>query len=83
MGKRLKIQCWNCPKTYFENLDIVEKQEIIVQCPYCNMRAVVSLRPCRKQTKTATIYRKENILPEAQGDEEFQLPEVLPSRKPE
>lgn len=34
MSKRLKIQCWNCPKTYFENLDIAGNQEVIVRCPY-------------------------------------------------
>ncbi len=81
MSKRLKIQCWNCPKTYFENLDITGNQEVIVRCPYCNMQAVVNLRPYRKQSNTTTVYRGENK--ETQSDEEFQLPEVLPSRKPE
>ncbi len=82
MSKRLKIQCWNCPKTYFENLDTTQ-EELIVQCPYCNTRGKVSLRPYRKQNNTATIYRKEDAPIQMQSDEEFQFPDVLPSRKPE
>lgn len=35
MNKRLKIQCWNCLKIYFENLDIAGNQEVIVRYPYC------------------------------------------------
>lgn len=80
MSKRLKIQCWNCPKTYFESLDTTQ-EELIVKCPYCNARGKVNLRPYRKQNKTATIYRKEDTPIEMQGDEEFQFPDVLPTRK--
>ncbi|MBE0671410.1 MAG: hypothetical protein IH588_12540 [Anaerolineales bacterium] len=81
MNKRLKLQCWNCPKTYFETLDITDKQEVIVKCPYCNVEAVVNLKPFHKQSKTMRVFRGENK--DAQSDEEFQFPDVLPTRKRE
>lgn len=80
MSKRLKIQCWNCPKAYFENLDTTQ-EEVIVQCPYCNVRGKVTLKPYRRQSSTSTIYRGENN--HTQSDEEFQFPDVLPSSEPE
>lgn len=80
MSKRLKIQCWNCPKTYFESLDTTQ-EELIVKCPYCSAQAKVSLRPYRKQPQKGTVYRGENK--ETQSDEEFQFPDVLPTRNPE
>jgi len=79
MKKRLTLQCWNCPKTYFQFLEITDQQQIIVLCPYCNADAVVSLYPYRKQTKT--VMRGENK--DTQSDEEFQMPDVLSTRKPE
>ena len=80
MSKRLKIQCWNCPKTYFESLDTTQ-DEVMVKCPYCNTRGKVTLKPYRRQSNTSTIYRGENN--HTQGDEEFQFPDVLPSKKTE
>ena len=77
MNKRLKLQCWNCPKTYFETLEIIDQQEVIVRCPYCRAEAVVDLKPYRK--KTVTVYRGENKA--AQGDEDLQLPDVLPTKE--
>ena len=81
MNKRLKLQCWNCPKTYFQNLEIADGQEIIVKCPYCGVKAVVTLKPYHKQPKDGTVYRGENK--DMQNDDEFQFPDVLPTRKPE
>ncbi len=81
MSKRLTIQCWNCPKTYFENLAIARKQEFIVRCPYCNSQEVVNLRPYQKQSKITTVYCGEDK--ETIENEEFQLPDVPSSRKPE
>ena len=81
MNKRLILQCWNCPKMYFENLEIADGQEIMVKCPYCSARAKVSLRPYRKQPQKGTVYRGENK--DIQNDEEFQFPDILPTRNPE
>ncbi len=81
MKKRLTLQCWNCPKTYFDTLEITSQQEVIVRCSYCNSEAVVNLRPYRKQSKTKRVFRGENK--DSRGDEEFQLPDVVPTRKPE
>lgn len=77
MKKRLTIQCWNCPKTYFHPVEITDQQEIIVTCPYCNAEAVVNLRPYLK--KTITVMRGENK--DQQNEGELQLPDVLPTRK--
>lgn len=82
MNKRLKLQCWNCPKTYFETLEITDQQEVIVKCPYCQSEAVVNLRPYRK--KTMTVMKRidlENLGNES--NEELQLPDILPTKKRE
>jgi len=79
MNRRLKLQCWNCSKTYFENLAITNQQEIIVRCPYCRVEAVVNLQPHRKHLKT--VFRGENK--EAQSNVELPLPDVLPTKKRE
>jgi hypothetical protein len=81
MNKRLKLQCWNCPKTYFATVETSNEQKVIVRCSYCNAEAVVDLRPYHKQSKPVTVFRGENK--DAQGDEEFQFPDVVPTRKPE
>jgi hypothetical protein len=72
MTKRFKFQCWNCPKTYYQSLEITDQQEIIVSCPYCNADAVVNLRPYRK-----------NIISVMRGDDDKQikLPDILPTKK--
>jgi DNA-directed RNA polymerase subunit RPC12/RpoP len=79
MVKRYKFQCWNCPKVYFQSLEITDQQEIIVACPYCRSEAVVNLRPYRK--KTRTVFRREEDS-DRESEEEFQSPEIFPTRKP-
>lgn len=81
MKKRLTLQCWNCPKTYFYPVEITDQQEIIVKCPYCNAEAVVDLRPYRKDHKIVNVMRGENKDQRYEG--ELQLPDILPTRKPE
>lgn len=71
MAKRYKFQCWNCPKVYFQSLEITDQQEIIVSCPYCKAEAVVDLRPYRK--KIVSVMRGD--------DEQIKLPDVLPTKK--
>lgn len=82
MSKKLKLQCWNCPKTYFETLDITDQQEIIVRCPYCRAEAVVNLKPYRKKTMTVIKHIDLRNLGN-ENNEELQLPDTLPTRKPE
>lgn len=79
MRKRLALQCWNCPKTYFQSLEITDQQKIAVVCSYCNAEAVVDLRPYRKEIKA--VMRGENN--DMQNNEEIRFPDVLPTRKPE
>ena len=77
MSKRLKLQCWSCPKTYLEKVEITDQQEIIVRCPYCKAEAMVNLRPYLK--KTITIMRGDNK--DQLNEGELQLPDVLPTRE--
>lgn len=78
MIKRYKFQCWNCPKVYFQSLEITDQQELIIACPYCRAEAVVNLRPYNKKPKTIVRRDEEN---ETQGEEGFQFPEIFPTRK--
>lgn len=80
MKKRFKFQCWNCPKTYTLFREITDQQELIVACPYCNVDAVVDLNPFRKEKKT--VLRGESDDEQSLGVK-LQLPEILPTQKPE
>ncbi len=96
MTKHLKFQCWNCPKTYYRNLEtennlnlmaprkITNEQMISVSCPYCGAEAVVDLRPYRK--KIISVLRHIDLHGEnedRQDGDGLQLPDVLPTEKPE
>ncbi len=71
MTKRIKIQCWNCPKVYSIPLETVDQKEIIVSCPHCKAESVVDLRPYsditdalfRDNGNDATPLEGENIFP--------------------
>ena len=82
MKKRVTFQCWNndCKRTYTLFREITKEQVITVACPYCNAEAVVDLEPYRKKIKTVIkgIEDKEQDL-----GEELELPDVLPTQKPE
>jgi len=80
MKKRFKFQCWNCKRTYTLFREITEEQTLTVACPYCNTEAVVDLKPYRKETKT--VLRREGDAEQNLG-EELQLPDILPTQKPE
>lgn len=80
MKKRFKFKCWNCGREYTLFREITKTQTLIVGCPYCNAEAVVDLAPFRKKVK--------DVLKSAEGGEadigeEWDLPEVLPTRKPD
>ena len=78
--KRITLQCWNCPKTYFYPVEITDQQEIIVRCPYCNAEAMVDLRPYSKNPKIVTVIRGENK--DQKNEEDLRLPDILPTSKP-
>jgi len=80
MKKRVKFQCWNCPKTYSQNMEITDEQKIIVTCPFCHVEAVVDLRPYSKEV--STVLKKIGDK-EQDPEEEFNLPDIFPTRKPE
>lgn len=80
MKKRFTFQCWNCLRTYTLFREITKEQKITVACPYCNQEAVVDLTPFRKE--------KISVLKGAGGQEqplgeELELPEIIPTQKPE
>lgn len=82
MNKTLKFQCWNCPKVYFQSLEITDQQEIIIACPYCKAEAVVNLRPYYKRLKTVLKREEDDQTHLEEGEAGFQFPEVFPTRKP-
>lgn len=80
MGKRLKFKCWNCSRTYSLYKEVSEEQVLIAPCPYCNAEAVVDLKPYPKGKKS--ILRGEGNGEQISGNE-LQLPDILPTQKPE
>lgn len=80
MKKRFTFKCWNCPKKYTIFREITKDQEVIVACPFCHAEGIVDLSPYPK--------KKEIIALRGEGDteqeiEELDLPDVLPTQKPE
>lgn len=78
MKKRFTFQCWNCTRTYTLLREITKGQKLEVACPYCNAEGVVDLTP----------YPRKIVTLRGEGDaeqeiEELELPEVLPTQKPE
>jgi hypothetical protein len=78
MGERLVFKCWNCGRVYSLYREITKGQTLIVACPFCNAEAVVDLAPYLKQKKH-TLRSSEEI--EQYSIEEFDLPEILPTKK--
>ena len=84
MKKRYEFQCWNCPKVYFQSLEISDQKKLIVTCPYCDAEAVVDLRPYFKPL--TTVMRKVDLYVDnsrKDNEGELQLPDVLPTIMPE
>ena len=85
MKKRLTFKCWNCQRTYTLLREITNEQVLTVACPYCNADGVVDLRPYPRGE--ITVLRNLSVL--SQDDDkqllgdELQLPDVLPTQKPE
>lgn len=79
MKKRSKFKCWNCPRTYTLFREITDQQKLIVACPYCSADAIVDLTPFRKEKKAVL---REGDTEQSLGYD-FQLPEILPTQKPE
>ena len=80
MEKRFEFQCWNCKRTYTLFREITDQQELFVACPYCNSEAVVKLDPFRKETKTVMRSTKST---DACLGKELQLPDIIPTQKPD
>ena len=85
MGKRLRFKCWNCHKTYTLFREVTQEQVLTVACPYCNADGVVDLGiyPKGKITvlRNLSVFSPDNDEPTL-GDE-LQLPDILPTQKPE
>ena len=81
MKKRFTFQCWNCNKTYTLFREITTEQTLTVGCPFCNTEAVVNLAPYPKK-KIISLVRGGDGGEQAPGFE-LELPEILPTQKPE
>lgn len=60
--------------------EITDEQKISVACPYCNAEAVVDLNPFRQEKRA--VFRRENPDEQSLGME-LQLPDILPTQKPD
>ncbi len=80
MEKRFEFKCWKCERTYTLFREITDQQELFVACPYCNMEAVVKLDPFRKNP--TILIRGTKDKEKSLGDE-LQLPDIIPTQKPE
>ena len=78
MKKRFTFQCWNCQQTYTLFCGITKEQILTVACPYCNKEAVFD--PSPYPPKKVILRDTSDAIQET---EEPDLPEVLPTRKPE
>jgi DNA-directed RNA polymerase subunit RPC12/RpoP len=83
MKKRFTFKCWNCNRTYNLLREITNDQVLAVACPYCNSEGVVDLDPFRK--KPEKVMRSATYVPGKSTDlgEELDLPDILPTQKPE
>ena len=80
MNKKLKFQCWNCPKIYNVSCEITKEQKLFVQCPYCKAEGVVDLRPY--DLRKTEVVRGDDESEQFLGDEQG-LPEILPTQERE
>ena len=78
--KRRTFECWNCKRTYTLLREITKEQILSVACPYCDSEAVVDLKPFRKVKK---VVMRGNSEDEQNLSEELELPDVLPTQKPD
>jgi len=91
MKKRFTFKCWNCNRTYTLQREITDQQVLTVACPYCNSEGVVDLDPYRKEIKNVmkniTVMRDvssdDSIDESTNAEEELDLPDILPTHKPE
>jgi len=81
MGHRYTFKCWNCQRDYTLFREITDQQTLAVACPYCYADGVVDLQPFRKENKVVLLRG------EAEKDQprivELQLPEIIPTQKPD
>lgn len=80
MEKRFKFRCWNCQREYTLFKEISSQQELIVPCPFCNVEAVVKLKPYKKEKKS--LLRGDSGSDISLGAD-YQFPDVIPTQKPE
>lgn len=80
MNKRLKFKCWNCKREYSLLCELTTEQTLFVACPFCDAEALADLAPFRKKVKTVLRSADEQ---EQDLGEMLDLPEALPTQKPE
>jgi len=81
-GKRITLNCWHCERDYtlFKHLNVGEQPMLYVACPFCGRQGVVDLAPYRSDL--IEVLRSHDEEAQSLG-ETLDLPEVLPTRKPE
>lgn len=80
MAKRIKFKCWNCERVYSLLREIKDELRLIEECPFCGSECVVNLAPWRSE---ATTIFKGSANDEAALGDALDLPDVLPTQKPD
>ena len=80
MKERFAFKCWNCNRKYTLFKEITNQQELIVPCPFCNVEAVVRLKPYKKEVKA--VLKGDVDDGQSIGDG-YQFPEIIPTQKRE
>jgi len=81
MGERFTFECWNCNRNYTLFREITEEQTLIVACPFCGKEGVVALDPYRRP-KPIDVHKGVGGESSLEIDE-LDLPDILPTQKPE
>lgn len=80
MKKRLQFECWNCQKIFSLLLDLDEKPDILLECPYCSKSVLIEQEPHRE--KIISLFKSDNQQ-QTQTQAIKSYPEIIPTRKPD
>lgn len=76
---RPQFLCWNCERKFRVSVDLEGAPVLVVECPYCGEDCTVDLAPY--EMPKAVVVRKDS--PEAERITNYELPEPLPTIRPQ
>jgi hypothetical protein len=57
MKETLQFQCYNCPGTFYNRVDLTEKPTLWLECPYCGASCSVNLTTAADSNDIIVILR--------------------------